>query len=77
MVGGKIIEIRKLAEKTLVWCIDNYDECAVYVAAVPAEARPGDSFWWQGRHAYWTPKDRSKVDVPLDRIGFSFDPRRR
>jgi hypothetical protein len=34
--------------------------------------RRGDSIWWQDRTAYWTPQDRSRQDVPIDRIGYSF-----
>ena len=32
----------------------------------------GDSLWWQGDIALWTPKDRSLVDVRIPRQGNSF-----
>ena len=32
----------------------------------------GDSIWWQHRKAYWTPADRSRQDVPIERIGYSY-----
>ena len=82
MVGGKVIEnalVRQPETRRLVrriWCIDRHDECAVY--ADPAEAepiRPGDSVWWQSGQIFWTPRDGSREDVPMKKIGFSFDPR--
>jgi hypothetical protein len=48
-------------------------ECAVFVADTP-EARsvsPGDTLWWQGREAFWTPRTKAFSDRALRRIGFS------
>lgn len=59
-----------------VWinCRDDHgDECAIYVARTP-EARSvseGDSVWWQGTGAFWTPRHRAFTDRRLRRIGFS------
>jgi hypothetical protein len=84
MVGGKIIEICREDGKIRLWCVgtgcEQYDELAVYVRAIPPEAAAGDSLWWQGKNAYWTPKDHNndprKIDVALERISYSFDPRK-
>ena len=57
-VGGKVIQVIELDDRIWVNTYDGHDECAVYVHKT-AEARrvePGDSFWWQGRYVYWTPK---------------------
>jgi len=35
----------------------------------------GDSVWWQAGIALWTPANRSREDVHLKRIGFSYDPK--
>lgn len=32
----------------------------------------GDQIWWQDRMAYWTPKDGSRQDVAIERIGYSY-----
>lgn len=60
-------------------------ECAIYVKDSP-QARcvaVGDSVWWQGNQAFWTPKDKcgkpierkdgkcNVANVVLERIGFS------
>lgn len=81
MVGGRVIELRRMmtskGEAMRTWCMDrNGDECAIYVALPDADKISiGDQVWWQGRTAYWTAQG-GKEDVPLSRIGFSFDPRR-
>jgi hypothetical protein len=77
MVGGTIIDIVAVnPEKWWVNCAEHFgrrtpDQCAIYLN--PSGERPevGDGLWWQGASAYWTPADRSRVDVALPRIGFS------
>lgn len=32
----------------------------------------GDQIWWQDRKAFWTPKDGSREDVAIERIGYSY-----
>lgn len=80
MVGGKIIEVKHEGEKVRLWCVgtgpEKNDELAIYVKAVPPELKPGDKLWWQGRLAFWTPVDRHVLEEPLERVGFSFDPRK-
>ncbi len=47
--------------------------CAIQVADTPAARciSEGDSIWWQGRHAFWTPKSGAFSDYKLQRIGYS------
>jgi len=37
--------------------------------------RPGDSVWWQGDVVLWTPIDKSRQDIQIPRIGYSFTPK--
>lgn len=76
MVGGKVIET--IVQGDLVWlkCRDlNHPRqtCAIYVErSEDAESvQVGDSLWWQGRYAYWTPASRVAEDHPLPRVGYS------
>lgn len=79
MVGGKVIEVRIVDGKMRLRVAgirgDEPKELAVFVKPyADCKVEPGDDVWWQGRTVYWTPKDRSVIDVPLPRIGYSFDP---
>lgn len=75
MVGGKVIEVLRKGEATRLWCVDSYgDETAIHVKTVEELPAPGDDVWWQGRGAYWTPRDRRFRDRELERVGYSFDP---
>lgn len=53
---------------------DQYCAIRVEVSGSALLVRPGDSLWWQGGLAFWTPADRSRRDVALRKIGYSFDP---
>lgn len=86
-VGGTVIETIILPDK--VW-IDTKEKphynstCAIYVENTP-EARcvaVGDTVWWQGNQAFWTPKANGNpierkdgkcnvANVVLKRRGFS------
>jgi hypothetical protein len=48
-------------------------ECAAYIERTDAALliEPGDSLWWQGRDAMWTPRAGGKPDRKLRRIGYS------
>lgn len=81
-VGGRVVEVVAMSpSKVWVNTDDNWhrrhgthqNECAVYVDPDGQTIRPGDSLWWQGPTAYWTPQDRpfGASDIPLKRIGFS------
>jgi hypothetical protein len=80
MVGGAVIEVRQELVSgrpaVRIWCVDrNGDEAAIYVAMPEGgKAQVFDQVWWQGRTAFWTAQG-GKSDVPLPRIGNSFDPR--
>ena len=81
MVGGKVIYICRVRKRfhdgihwvLSVWCVEGTDETAVYVDD-SCPVQPGDSVWWQGRKAFWTPADKSKEDVAFVRYGYSHDP---
>lgn len=50
------------------------ERCAIYVEKNEKSQRIqiGDSLWWQGRTAYWTPQCRTQgEDIPIRRIGYS------
>lgn len=74
-VGGIVVETLVMPGR--VWVdtedADAGDRCAIYVEATP-EARSiseGDSLWWQGLWAMWTPRSRAFHDLKLPRIGCS------
>lgn len=72
MVGGKIIENAIIDGKRRLWCVDKYDECAVYVEDTPeaASLQPGETCWWQSGRIY-----ARNDTLDLRKLGFSFDPR--
>jgi hypothetical protein len=94
MVGGKVIGlVRKPGEPTLVNVQDtrSNDTAGVHVHerraddGEPVEIRLGDSLWWQGREAMWTPGSTPRPraggraegcgltwDIHLPRVGYSF-----
>lgn len=74
-VGGRVVETIVLEDRVWVNTEEpaSGDLCAIYVERTP-ESRTigeGDSLWWQGRTAYWTPTNRAFEDMELERIGFS------
>lgn len=90
MVGGKVIEVIQLDGETWVDVRDVHDErhtCAIYVERSTNSERIGigDSLWWQGPWAMWTPKANHSdswqgpeprkcgvdYDIQIERIGFS------
>jgi hypothetical protein len=78
MVGGKIIEVRRDDIGLRLWCMDVFDECAIYVqpnADDEDNPKAGDSLWWQMDKAYWTPASGWVKDHPMQRIGNSFEVR--
>lgn len=80
MVGGAVREVLYLENKIWVNVLDTYrpdpyNDCAIYVARneISEQIRPGDSLWWQGRFAMWTPKGSKppNYDIQIPRIGYS------
>lgn len=74
-VGGKVIETIVLDDRVWVNTREpqSGDECAIYVERTPAAraVSDGDSVWWQGAWAFWTPQNRAFEDRRLKRIGYS------
>jgi hypothetical protein len=77
VIGGKVIEVRPEGDRARIWCMDTQrdDECAIYVCSEDEMPVPGDTVWWQGGKAYWTPSDRRFTDRSMTKVGNSFDPR--
>ena len=85
-VGGQVIAVSIEPEKVwvntreIVYKNDQRtlgDQCAIYVVRNDnsLQIKQGDSLWWQGRSAYWTPKpDDGREDVAIKRIGYSHEP---
>lgn len=71
MVGGFIVQILDVGEVLWVNCqgtgSEQRERCAVYCSKTPEaeHMKLGDSFWWQSGYCYWTPADRSQVDVAI------------
>lgn len=83
MVGGTVIETIELEDRVWINTKDHGDTCAIYVKAC-AKARSvaeGDTVWWQGNMAMWTPVclkylgdarvGGKHYDIQLRRIGYS------
>lgn len=85
MVGGIVIETIELEDRIWINCSDRRGQtCAIYVCK-SAKSRcvsEGDSIWWHGPFALWTPAfNRGKpskeiranrdYDIKLDRLGCS------
>lgn len=75
MVGGTVIEVVDLATKVYVNCAERphgkINECAIYVElnAQSDQIEIGDSVWWQGGFAMWTPQSNRVSDEEAKRRG--------
>jgi len=53
----------------------------VEVSSKSRSISEGDAVWWQGRKAYWTPKNhkgewiKEASDIEIPRIGYSYTPK--
>lgn len=61
MIGGKVIEVADVPDRPNVIFVDvrdKYDTCAILVERNKNSERIeiGDSLWWQGGWAMWTPQ---------------------
>tara|TARA_R110000796_G_C14337915_1_gene409963 strand:- start:11 stop:274 length:264 start_codon:yes stop_codon:yes gene_type:complete len=83
MIGGIVKETNTIKEGVEIVVEDEGELLSVEVK-VTAESRSvseGDSIWWQGRKAYWTPRNKygriqgNASDIQLYRIGYSRIPR--
>lgn len=73
-VGGTVIDIVPVSPSKL-W-VNTMDRGSLHHVAVYCDPQGepidvGDSLWWQSGKCYWTPRDRSRQDVPLPKIGYS------
>lgn len=86
MVGGIVTETVWLADRIWIGCVDadenRHGKCAIYVERnqQSEKIKPGDSVWWQGGFAMWTPLDNKgktgnksgvDYDIRIPRIGSS------
>jgi hypothetical protein len=81
MVGGIVTQTIVLADKVWVDCEepDSPSKSAIYVErnATSERIQPGDTVWWQGGYAMWTPYGTNGTrcgkdyDIKIRRIGFS------
>lgn len=78
MVGGMVVAVQEDGDRIYI----NYQErigrrrpetCAIYVEhnSDSEQIRPGDTVWWQGKRAMWTPYDRRVVDREIPRRSYS------
>lgn len=74
MVGGKVIRVDEAKSKVRIECQDGNDKATIFVEKnEDSQAiEPGDTVWWQGKLAYWTPTTGVDQDVAIPRLGFSF-----
>jgi hypothetical protein len=81
-VGGKVTYIKKLHDGDLRVATNEPQHphdipTCVHVADTPQTRciEPGDSFWWQGKVCYWTPKgaqsERETVKIPRKSTSYS------
>jgi hypothetical protein len=83
MIGGIVTETIDCGDRIWIDCEerDSTSKSAIYVER-NAKSRciaPGDSVWWQGRFAMWTPssykqgtgKCGAHYDIQIRRIGYS------
>src|SRR5690349_15503785 len=89
-VGGTVIDVEIAPDRVWVntrrgaylgdtgrWVRAERTTCAVFVErdARSEMIEPGDSLWWQGSWAMWTPKAGGQSEIRLNRIGASGVPR--
>ena len=74
MVGGYVYSILELDDVVSVTVEDEGQLLTVDLEPCDdsRNIKMDDSLWWQGKEAYWTPKDRSFKDRAIKRIGYSY-----
>ena len=77
MVGGRVIEVKPHRLESgrdviRLWCVDGWDECAVYSEPYAPDDGPkiGENIWWQSGQIMFDGDKRT-----VRKVGFSFDPR--
>lgn len=84
MIGGTVVKTKVLKDRVWINCEEDNStsQCAIYVEKNPKSLciEPGDSVWWQGGYALWTPyfnrnkpagKGGKDYDIRIPKIGFS------
>ena len=88
MVGGRVLEVCDDRQGRIYVNVGDriysrLQKCAIYVEknANSDRIEIGDSLWWQGRYALWTPQDARResdggkcgidYDIKIPRIGYS------
>jgi hypothetical protein len=79
MVGGTVTDVKVLQDTVWIECVDRKDLCNIRLEnnRESKKIKPGDNIWWQGRSAFWTPKDNAvtfhgrNFDIAIPRIGYS------
>ena len=76
MVGGMIIAVVKGAKKITATVgeqpYSKLNTLCVDLAPTEHDLDLGDTLWWQGKYAYWTPADHSREDVRIPRLSYSY-----
>ena len=76
MVGGMIIALAEGEQGIIVTVGEqpygNLQTLCVEVARTNHRLGLGDTLWWQGKYAYWTPADGSQSDVRIPRLSYSY-----
>ena len=76
MVGGTIISVFHYRDRDSLVVRGTGSERSTYLALdlEPSDEplKIGDTIWWQGDIALWTPHDRSREDVHIKRIGYAY-----
>lgn len=79
MVGGKIIDSAVChvcnPPRQYLWVMDGTTEMQISVRLAEIHPEIGDSVWWQGDKAYWTPADGRFADKAIERLGYSHSPK--
>lgn len=79
MIGGKVecVSQSTYGDRPCwrVIVVDRKDCLGIYVSPNPG-LMPGDGIWWNGKVAYWTPRNGqgNGSDIQLTEYGPSFDP---
>lgn len=82
MTGGKVVETIELEDKIWVNCEDetvpqwndkNFapKQSAIYIEKTAAGrcVQDGDTIFWEGEYALWTPRKKAFTDYKLKRVG--------
>lgn len=86
MVGGRVVGIARARGEPTQFTVREVrthlpghplgsQRCCIRAREREDPVRIGDSIWWQGRRAYWTPQPfDGRADVVLERVGYSYTP---